>query len=94
MIGGWGNTRSVFRKRKLGHELAESKNPEGLCNGRWKWYWVLIDQSTISYGIGERVRENQMLTAAAHELATLSEIYVGFGNYNTPVSLKDITVKN
>jgi len=89
-LGGWNNTKSVFRK---GDANTISKESYSVIRSITDDYWVLVDKQThtIAVGRGTEALNNTMVKYT--DKSFFDDVqYFAFSSWDTPVAYSDIRV--
>lgn len=94
VLGGWENTRDVFRIKSLGKSaktLTKEENREAMLKqNRYEKYWISLQEGRIRLGKGNPL-ENVILEWQ-DPFPWKGIKYIGFSNWDVPITLRNIRV--
>jgi ankyrin repeat protein len=93
VLGGWGNTRSVIRKKSQGSDLA-AQNKGFPFSGQLAPYWVIVDvdQHLVSAGYGTEPGQNIIVNYNDEQFLKNAQ-YFSFSSWDHPIQIAEIEVR-
>jgi hypothetical protein len=90
VLGGWGNSQSVIRRKSQGSPLATVTG--AVCNSRGENYWIKIDgdNSILSVGFGNIVDENEIIRASDRQFIPVE--YIAFSCFDNPIRYRGLII--
>lgn len=95
VIGGWDDTKTALRIKSLDKSAKEIPTTDLLDPLDFRDYWIAYDNGAINFGTGTNPEDDASIVFSWQDPypdATQPMKYIGFSNWQSPITLKNVTI--